>query len=432
VHDSPARHRVIAAGRRIGKSLAGGHELLAEAYRTRMLLPRLDPGKRREFWIVGPEYTDAEKEFRVLYDALRALDAPLDRPGTYYDAHDGVMQVSLYGGRFLVLGKSAKHLERLVGEGLTGVIMTAAAKQRERSWTKYVRPMLADQRGWSLHTFTPEGKNWFYALWMRGQSSVDPEWASWRLPSWMNSYIYPRGEDDPEIRAMRRDMSRETFGQEVEELFTEFVGRAFKEFNEETHVRDLSYTPGWRTFAAVDYGFTNPFVWLLVQVDEFDNVYVIDELYEPGLTIDEAADSVLDRGLAPPALRAFHPDPASPGDSRALEARLHVRAQGGTGGELEGRLRYICAALKLNNPHLPEGHPERLPRLLINRRCTNTIREFSDHRYPETRGESSNANERPLKKDDHTPEALGRFFVGYFDAPANERSRVTTADISNG
>lgn len=303
----------------------------------------------------------ATAPFRVLYDALRALDAPFDRPGTYYDAHDGDMQVSLYGGRFLVLGKSAKHPERLVGEGLTGVIMAEAAKRRERTWTKYVRPMLADQRGWSLHTSTPEGKNWFYALWMRGQSSVDPEWASWRLRSWMNSYIYPQGVADPEIAAMRRDMSRETFGQEV-----------------------------------------------------------------------DAADSILDRGLAPPALRAFYPDPASPGDSRASEARLHVRAQGGTGGELEGRLRYIRAAHKPNYPHLPGGDPERRPPLLINRRCTNTVRELSAYRYPETRGESSNANEKPLKRDDHCPEALGRFFAGYFGAPANEGSRVTTADMSSG
>ena len=246
----------------------------------------------------------------------------------------------------------------------------------------------------------------------------------------MNSYIYPDGEEDPEIAAMRRDMSRETFGQEVEALFTEFVGRVFKDFNEETHVRDLSYTPGWRTFAAVDDGFTNPFVWLLVQVDEFDNIYVVDELYEPGLTIDEAATLVADRGLAPPSLHGFYPDPASPGDSRALEAALRIRAQSGTGGELETRLRYIRAALKPDSGLSVSGEP--MPRLLIARRCVNTIREFSDYPYPETRADSTSApNEKPLKRDDHTPEALGRFFAGYFGAPANEGTRVTTATFGD-
>ena len=100
---------------------------------------------------------------------------------------------------------------------------------------------------------------------------------------------------------------------------------------------------------------------------------------------------------------------------------------------MEGRPRYISAAPNPRNAHLPEGDPERLPQLLINQRCVNTIREFSDHRYPETRNDqANNANERPLKKNDHTPEALGRLFVGYFGAPANEGPRVTTADISSG
>lgn len=133
---------------------------------------------------MGPEYTDAEKEFRVLYDALRARGLPFDRPGTYNNAHDGDMQISLFGGKYLVIAKSAKHPERLVGEGFNGVVMAEAAKQRERTWTKYIRPMLADFRGWSLFSSTPEGKNWFYDLWMRGQSEVDDEWESWRMPSW--------------------------------------------------------------------------------------------------------------------------------------------------------------------------------------------------------------------------------------------------------
>ena len=48
IHASRARHRVLSAGRRIGKSTAGGRELLVEAYRTRFLLPSLaESGKRR-------------------------------------------------------------------------------------------------------------------------------------------------------------------------------------------------------------------------------------------------------------------------------------------------------------------------------------------------------------------------------------------------
>ena len=65
--NSPARHRVAACGRRFGKSYIGGNILTAEALKARILLPQLeDADRRREFWIVGPNYTDSEKEFLSL------------------------------------------------------------------------------------------------------------------------------------------------------------------------------------------------------------------------------------------------------------------------------------------------------------------------------------------------------------------------------
>lgn len=456
---SKARHRVAACGRRFGKSFVGGHELTVEAMKARIMLPQLEASdKRREFWIVGPNYTDAEKEFRVHYNDLVKLGAPFDKPGTYNNPHDGDMQISLYGGKFIVIAKSAQYPERLVGEGLNGVIMAEAAKQRERTWTKFIRPMLADFNGWSLHTSTPEGRNWFYESWVRGQSIEFEDWESWRMPSWRNPYVYPGGATqksldivrrmleakvpvtneillkygvDLEIGALIRDLTRETFNQEIAALFTEFAGRVFKDFDEEVHVKDLAYQPDWPTYAASDYGFTNPFVWLVVQIGPDGEVHVLDEMYEPGLTIDEAGREIQSRGLAPGSMRSFYPDPASPGDTKALEKLLRIKGMRGTGGELNDRLRLIRAALKVRHPELPDDHPQRQPKLLINRKCVNTIREFNEYRYPKSISEAAEANanlpEKPMKKDDHTPEALGRLFAGMFKPPERGRSRTSAA-----
>lgn len=461
VHQSSARNKVAAGGRRVGKSELGAGELDVEAVKARFMLRQLeDTGKRREFWIVGPEYTDAEKEFRKHYDALKRVDAPFDKPGTYYDPHAGDLQLSMYGGKYLVLGKSAKHPERLVGEGINGVIMAEAAKQRERTWTKYIRPMLADFKGWSLHSSTPEGKNWFYELWLRGQDPANPAWESWRIPSWANPYVYGKGATDegiamirqaiqerrpigprlrkisgvdPEIIELMIDLPEETFNQEVAALFTEFAGRVFKDFDDEYHVRDLTYEPSWNTFAAVDYGFTNPFVWLLIQESPYDGtVHVLGEVYESGLSIDDAARHIRDRGLD--NVSTFYPDPASPSDTLALERHLRVRATGGTGGELNVRLRYIREALKDMNTHLPDGDPLRHPKLLIDRKCTNTIREMNDYRYPATSSEQKrNPKDMPLDKDNHCPEALGRFYRGRYGDPAASTgggARVAKSNIS--
>lgn len=446
-HSSHTRNRLAACGRRFGKSKMGAGELAVEAVRTRGLLRYLEEtGNRREFWIVGPEYTDAEKEYRSLYDWLKKVDAPFDRPGTYYDAHSGDMQLSMYGGKFLVLGKSAAKPERLVGEGLSGVIMAEAAKQKERTWTKFIRPTLADFNGWSIHTSTPEGKNWFYDLYMRGQDPHDEEWSSWRFGSWRNPIVYPQGATpqglmllrealdknwkinralrdksgvDPEIISLMLDLSTETFNQEIAADFTEFAGRVFKDFDDEYHVGDYQFNPHFRTYAASDYGFTNPFVWLLLQEDPYTGtVYVLEEIYESGLTIDDAARMIRQRNLDPPGLIEFYPDPARPEDTLALERHLNIRGNTNTGGEINTRLRYIRAALKDMNTHLEEGDPLRHPKLLIDRKCVNTIREMNDYRYPDSSKESNrNPKDLPLDKDNHCPEALGRFYRGRYGDP---------------
>lgn len=455
VLESPVRNRVVAAGRRFGKSDIGGHELVPEALATRDIAEILKlEGKRREFWIVGPEYSDSEKEFRVAYNSLSALQVPFDHPGTYNNPLASDMHISLWGGAFQIHAKSAKHPETLVGEGLSGVILSEAAKLKERVWNKFIRPTLADFKGWSLMTSTPEGKNWFYERWQVGQDPGRPDWASWRFPAWRNPYVYRtptvdehvdgllslvrtnrtarsvfelvRSHDlqiDEEIISAVGDLTEASFNQEIGADFTEFVGRVFKGFDEEEHVGDLEFDPSWHTVAGVDYGFTNPNVWLLIQVGPWGQVHVLDELYEPGLTASEFADEVVARGLAPSGLRTFYPDPASPGDTRQMEKTLRVRAAEHTGGELKHRIDAIGKALKERRAH-PTNPAETVPQLMIDRKCRNTIREFLDYRYPEDKSEVREAPELPMKKDDHTPEALGRFFRGFFGTPDQQATQL--------
>lgn len=459
-HISPARNRVASCGRRFGKSQMGGHELDLEAQRTRNMIPYLDDmGLRREFWIVGPNYSDSEKEFRVHYNALRKIGAPFDKPGTYNNPLGGDMHISLFNGLYQVHAKSAQHPESLVGEGLAGVIMAEAAKQKESTWSKFIRPTLADFQGWSIFTSTPEGKNWFYDLWNDGQDTTNPDWESWRMPSWMNPYVYKMGATvsqiltlraaleegdfdwralikririDPEVASLVRDLNDATFDQEIGADFNTLAGRVFGDFDEEIHVGDYAYNPHWETYAAVDYGFTNPFVWLLIQIDPQGRVYIIDEFYERGLTIDEIGWELSATPRLTQGVIRFYPDPASPGDTAALTKHLRIPSGGGTGGELDQRLRYIRAALKVRNRHLPWGDPERVPWLRIARRCKHTVDEFGKYKYPQKRGEGNDA-EKPLKKDDHTPEALGRFYAGHYgQQPDAHGGQATVATASMG
>lgn len=425
------RFRIVCAGRRTGKSTMGGHELVPHAMEAYYKQSDLDRNaKRMEYWIVGPEYSDGEKEFRVLWNDLTKLEFPMDKPGSYNDVLGGNMHISLWQGKFQVHVKSAKYPDNLVGEALHGVILAEAAKLKPKIWTKYLRPMLSDYRGWALMTSTPEGKNWFYELWQAGQRGDSEHW-SIRMPSWTNDILFPLGRQDPEIRSLGAGLTEEMFAQEIAADFTEYTGRVFKNFDEEIHVRHLQFNPAWETFAAVDYGWTNPTVWLLIQIDPWDNVYVLDEYYERGRQIDEIADDIEERGLVPKQLRTFYPDPASPEDSAYLSNRFRINSAGGTGGEIRDRLNLIRKWLKVPDhlQHLAEDHPERQPKLLIDHKCRNMVREMQDYRYPENKSEIQNDKEQPMKKDDHTPEALGRFFISYF-GPREQAGRAKVRQSS--
>lgn len=426
IHASTERFVVVAAGRRTGKSTAGGREIMPEAYRAYLCRQELEEHDlRHEYWCVGPQYSDSEKEFRRFYNDCKRLQMPFDKPGTYYDQRGGDMTVSLWGGRFLFSAKSAKYPDNLVGEGLSGVIMAEAAKMKKRIWDQYIRPTLADFHGWGKFTSTPQGRNWFHEFFTIGRDGTDPEFASHRFPSWMNEILFPLGRLDPEILSMMAGMSEEMAKQEIGAEFSEYVGQVFKDWDEDWHVRPFTYNPAWPLYLAADYGWTHPNVILFIQIDPFDRVYVLDEYYQTHRSAEEMAEDLLEGAQSPahPALvRAatlLYPDPASPASSHTLAEKLKVRVMGGTGGDLAPRLEVIRKWLKDENSHLQIGHPDRRPKLLAHPRCKNFHREMDAYRYPETKDEENRSGkEKPMDKDDHTPEALGRLMIGHFGTEA--------------
>lgn len=276
-HSSEARFRVVCAGRRTGKSTMAGHDRIASLLRPRQL-----------GWIAGPTYDLASKEFRVMWDAL-IIGMGLGRDKRVkrnYSVKQGDMYIELpWGSRVEV--RSAAHPEKLVGEGLDWLIMAEAAKQNQDTWEKYLRPALADKRGEADFVSTPEGKNWFYRLWKLGLGA-NPEYQSWRFPSWVNLEVFPGGENDPEIQLLRETTIEEWFLQEIAAEFTAVVGRIFSEFDEEVHVLRAPYEfrPEWPNYIAFDWGFANPLAAIEFQVAPDDTIYVWREHYHSYRTLE--------------------------------------------------------------------------------------------------------------------------------------------------
>lgn len=195
VHYTSVRHRVLCNGRRWGKTLVGGKECETEAFVKNFL------DEPKMGWIIGPEYTDCEKEFRVIYDSFKKLGIDTISSKFLNNVENGNMRIKTNWG-FDLQCRSARHPESLVGEGLDFVLLVEAGRHKRKMWGDYVRPALSDKRGWSLASGVPEGaseNSLLYSLFERGQDPSKTSWWSIRMPSWTNPIVFPGGRTDPEI-----------------------------------------------------------------------------------------------------------------------------------------------------------------------------------------------------------------------------------------
>jgi hypothetical protein len=416
IHYDPHRFRVLACGRRWGKTLLGAKDAEACAFAQNLF------GQAQRGWIVGPQYDDCEKEFRVMYDTLRALDVHLVSQKFLNNPDSGNMHIKTNWG-FDVECRSAAYPETLTGEGLDFVLMVEAGRHKRRTWGDFIRPTLSDRRGWGLFSGVPEGStltSLLFALWQRGQRQKG-QWRSWRMPSWTNTITFPGGRHDPEILDAEDDLTEDEFLRQYGAEFVERAGRVMKEWDDDVHLADLAYNPEWPLYAAVDYGYRNPFVWLWIQVDRFDNVYVIGE----ERTTQKDAEEVVKEILAPhPWTKkcvAFYPDPSRPDETSILERHLGVAPRTNTGGEIGTRLALIRRKLKTYPAHIPLE--DQRPGLYVDRSCTALAWEMREgYRWPEHKSEVRSDSENPLDRDNHGPEALGRFMKGYFEVVSDEPS----------
>jgi hypothetical protein len=413
----PERFLVICAGRRWGKSLTGPHKKV-----LKMFLKKPTLG-----WVVAPTYDLGEKEFRVFWSILiEKMKVPVDKLKTYYNLRTKDFRITTAWGSSVEV-RSAEHPDSLVGEGLDWVIMAEAAKLKQSHWEKNIRPALADKRGDAIFVSTPEGYNWFYDLWKRGQSGQFPYWWSIKSPSWRNTKIFPAGADDPEIIESKETLTEEFFLQEFGAEFTSFAGRIYSEFDEGYHVideKDFVFHPEWENYIGIDFGWRNPFACINVQIDPSDNCYVWHEYYERNLHINQHALN-LKSEIQWRVDRAFY-DPSDPDKAGTIEQvwkdTKDYRNQNlmkvpfeAAPNDVPLGINRVKEWLKLHD-YDGDGVPE-TPHLYVVSNCVNTIREFNTYRVKEQTekmAEKMDPKEEPRKKDDHAMDALRYLLAGHF------------------
>lgn len=206
VFKDPTRFKVIAAGRRCGKSRLSAVTLLIEG---------INCPEGSSVMYVAPTLGQART---IIWDLLMELGRPIIK-----SAHINNLEITLVNGR-KILVRGADNPDSLRGVSLTYLVMDEVAFIKAEIWEKVLRAALSDKKGRAMFISTPSGRNHFYDWYQLGQSGEDEEWKSWHFTTADNETIDPK-----EIEAAKRTLSSFAFNQEYMSSFNNAGSGLFKE-----------------------------------------------------------------------------------------------------------------------------------------------------------------------------------------------------------
>lgn len=199
IHASNARFRVVACGRRWGKTIAATYEIIKHAGK----IP-----KSVCFWI-APSYRQSEIAFWIVVNLL-----PKKMVSKILMSE---MRVVLKHGSVIEF-KTAGIPQNLRGFGIDFLVVDECAFLPKMVWEDVLRPALTDRQGKALFISTPKGRNWFFNLFSRGMDEEEKNWESFTFPTSENPHI-----KEDEIEEAKTSLPSQIFRQEY---LAEFVDDA--------------------------------------------------------------------------------------------------------------------------------------------------------------------------------------------------------------
>ena len=205
VWSDETRFKIVAAGRRTGKSRLAAWMLIVNA---------LQAAKGHVFY-VAPTQGQARD---IMWQTLLELAHPV-----IASSHINNLQIKLVNGSTISL-KGADRPETMRGVSLAFLVMDEYADMKPEVFEQILRPALADQKGSALFIGTPMGRNPFYDLYKYAELGDDESYAAWHFTSYDNNLLDPE-----EIDLAKKSMSSYAFRQEFMASFEARGSEMFKE-----------------------------------------------------------------------------------------------------------------------------------------------------------------------------------------------------------
>ncbi len=408
---SPARFRVLVAGRRFGKTFLGTVELMRAAADPAF---SATPPSERVIWYIAPTYKQAK---RIAWKPIKNVTRP------YWRTRPNETELSIelsWGARIALRG--ADNYDSLRGEGLDFVIFDEYADMKPEAWVEVVRPALADRQGKALFIGSPEGENHFFDLWQAAHNR--PEWAAFRFTT-----IEGGNVSASELASAAADLDAKTFSQEFEASFANTqAGRVYYSFERALNVETQGYMRAQELCWALDFN-VDPMCSVIAQRDDSttradallgqrrETLRVLQEIVLPDSNIGEVCREFIRRTEAWTDLGALRVNVY--GDA-AGNARTHAGASDWQlvkdyfRNDSRYRLRF----------HVPSADPpvkDRVTavnsllknalgetRLLIDPKCKELIRDLDQVRWkPDASGNLTASLDKRDPKRTHVSDAMG-------------------------
>jgi PBSX family phage terminase large subunit len=201
---------------------------------------------------------------------------------------------------------------------------------------------------------------------------------------------------DEYIEKQKKNFSGVFYDRMILGLWVLAEGVIYNEFARDKHVVDV-LPEMYSTFeVGVDWGYSNPMVYLLVGITGDDEYYIIDEYYKTQQLVDDSLRTELTDQFDYQFNTNAFCDRSRPEQMRQLSnifPELNVR---GAENDVTDGIQEVAKRFKMRD----NGKYG----LYIHSRCINLIRELENYRWKENK--SGISKDEPLKEDDHCVDAL--------------------------
>lgn len=400
---------ILAGGERAGKSILGAAHMFAMHWTAKTL------------WIVGERYEDTKTEFEY----IREMSTHAGILASCHEPQNGPCYLTFKNGAKLYT-KSSDDYTTLAGASPDGILMVEASRQAwpafRTLWTR-----LTHATGWMLVSGTWEtySGGWMKDLWTVGQGANEYGCKSMCLPSYANPEVYPEGDRDPKILAIRKTLTEEEFGERFLGMPRPPVGIVFQEFARSSHVLSkATYQPLYPVRLWIDPGYYPSSYSILFLQIVGGQIRIIKEYYTnsplretllptsslPSLTTPEIIPLVMDDPLFNEVNRIVI-DIAAQAHAGAQESTVETwrRALALAGRQIPIKAQYVKIedGLKRTHDKLRFNPLTKEPFLILSPSCESTIWEFEEgYRYHMRKTGEFGSVDKPIDRCNHSIKAI--------------------------